>query len=82
VSDDERLCRRILRDMEQRGTDVVKTIEMWRKHVIHSHHMYVEPHKFECDLDIPWNREKLLAVNAIVGGIEYEYFKSKNNSTK
>jgi uridine kinase len=28
VSDDERLCRRILRDMEQRGTDVVKTIEM------------------------------------------------------
>jgi uridine kinase len=45
VPDDERLIRRIIRDIKSRGSDILNTVEMWRQNVIKMHHEFVEPHK-------------------------------------
>lgn len=79
VPDDERLIRRILRDVEARGTDVRQTVGMWRDSVIEAHHKYVDSCKNLADLIIPWQNINETAIIACAGAIRYKSYTSNKD---
>ncbi|MDR2654421.1 MAG: AAA family ATPase [Mycoplasmataceae bacterium] len=80
VPDDERLIRRLLRDIKTRNTDIEKTIKMWRETVIDMHHEYVEPKKYISDIVIPWGngKQNMVPIKAVAGALEYMIYSTKN----
>ncbi|GMO16100.1 MAG: uridine kinase [Mycoplasmoidaceae bacterium] len=78
VPDDERLIRRVLRDQEHRGADLVQTVKMWRETVIKMHQKYVEPTKFISDIIIPWSNPNMVPIKAISGALEYMIYSKRS----
>lgn len=68
---DVRLARRVVRDVEKRGRTVRSVVEQWQKTVKPMHEAYVEPSKRNADIIIPEGGKNRVAVDLIVGRIQY-----------
>ena len=67
---DERLARRILRDVEQRGRTVRSVVDQWNDTVKPMHEMYVEPSKKQADIIVPKGGHNAVALDLIMGRIQ------------
>ena len=66
---DVRLCRRILRDVEERGRTLESVVTQYQTTVKPMHEMYVEPSKKFADIIIPEGGENKVALDMIMGRI-------------
>ena len=66
---DVRLCRRILRDVEERGRTLESVVIQYQTTVKPMHEMYVEPSKKFADIIIPEGGKNLVALDMITGRI-------------
>ena len=66
---DVRLCRRILRDVEERGRTLERVVIQYQTTVKTMHEMYVEPSKKFADIIIPEGGENKVALDMIMGRI-------------
>lgn len=62
---DERLMRRILRDIKERGRSIDSVIEQYSKTVKPMHEQFIEPFKKYADIIIPRGGENLTALNIL-----------------
>lgn len=62
---DERLMRRILRDMKERGRSIDSVMEQYSKTVKPMHEQFIEPYKKYADIIIPRGGENLTALNIL-----------------
>ena len=66
---DVRLCRRILRDVEERGRTLESVVTQYQTTVKPMHEKYVEPSKKHADIIIPEGGRNLVALDMIMGRI-------------
>ena len=69
TDDDIRLCRRIKRDVRDRGRSLESVIEQYQTTVKPMHEQYVEPSKKFADIIVPEGGKNLVALDMIVGRI-------------
>ncbi len=69
VDPHERVLRRLLRDVGQRGGDLERAVAWYRKDVIPNFPVYTETCKQYADLIIPFHRENPIALQMIAAGI-------------
>ena len=67
---DVRLCRRILRDVEERGRSLESVLSQYQNTVKPMHEMYVEPSKKYANLIVPEGGENNVALDMIRGRIQ------------
>ena len=67
---DVRLCRRILRDVEERGRSLESVLSQYQNTVKPMHEMYVEPSKKYANLIVPEGGENYVALDMIRGRIQ------------
>ena len=65
----ERVLRRMLRDVAQRGGDLEWAINWYRRDVLPNFPIYTEPCKQYADLIIPFQNENPVALHTLVAGI-------------
>ncbi len=66
----ERVLRRMLRDVAQRGGDLEWCINWYRRDVLPNFPVYTEPGKQYADLIIPFQHENNVALQTLVAGIQ------------
>ena len=66
---DVRLCRRIVRDVRERGRTLESVVEQYQNTVKPMHEQYVEPSKKFADLIVPEGGQNLVALDMIMGRI-------------
>ena len=66
---DVRLCRRIVRDVRERGRTLESVVEQYQNTVKPMHEQYVEPSKKFADIIIPEGGKNLVALDMITGRI-------------
>ena len=66
---DVRLCRRILRDVEERGRSLESVLSQYQNTVKPMHEMYVEPSKKYANIIVPEGGENYVALDMITGRI-------------
>ena len=66
---DVRLCRRLLRDVRERGRTLESVVEQYQTTVKPMHEQYVEPSKRYADIIVPEGGQNLVALDMIVGRI-------------
>ncbi len=66
----ERVLRRMLRDVAQRGGDLEWAINWYRRDVLPNFPVYTEPCKQYADLIIPFQDENPVALHTLVAGIQ------------
>jgi len=71
---DTRLARRVIRDINHRGRDVMGVLRQYEKFVKPSFDEYISPTKKYADVIIPRGADNLVAINLIV-----EHIKTKLN---
>ena len=69
TDDDIRLCRRIARDVRERGRSLESVIEQYQTTVKPMHEQYVEPSKKFADIIVPEGGKNLVALDMIMGRI-------------
>ena len=69
VDPHERVLRRMLRDVAQRGGDLEWAINWYRRDVLPNFPVYTEPCKQYADLVIPFQDENPVALHTLVSGI-------------
>lgn len=69
VDPHERVLRRMLRDVAQRGGDLEWAINWYRRDVLPNFPVYTEPCKQYADLVIPFQDENPVALHTLVAGI-------------
>lgn len=69
VDPHERVLRRMLRDVAQRGGDLEWSINWYRRDVLPNFPVYTEPCKQYADLIIPYRDENPVAVATLIAGI-------------
>ena len=62
---DERLIRRIKRDVAERGRDVAEVLERYQKTLKPMHQQFIEPTKNYADIIIPNDRYNTVAVDIV-----------------
>lgn len=67
---DERLIRRILRDVNERGRTLISVIEQYSSTVKPMHELYVEPYKTYADIIIPRGGLNDIAIDMLAHRIE------------
>ena len=67
---DERLCRRIKRDVQQRGRTLESVLTQYQDTVKPMHEMYVEPSKKYANIIVPEGGKNLVALDMITGRIQ------------
>ena len=67
---DVRLCRRILRDVSQRGRSLESVLSQYQTTVKPMHEMYVEPSKKHANIIVPEGGENYVALDMIMGRIQ------------
>ncbi len=65
----ERVLRRMLRDVAERGGDLVWAIDWYRRDVLPNFPVYTEPCKRFADLVIPFQQENPVALQTLASGI-------------
>ena len=66
---DVRLCRRIKRDVRDRGRSLESVLEQYQNTVKPMHEQYVEPSKKYADIIVPEGGKNLVALDMIMGRI-------------
>ena len=66
---DVRLCRRIVRDVRERGRTLESVVDQYQTTVKPMHEQYVEPSKKYADIIIPEGGRNLVALDMITGRI-------------
>ena len=66
---DVRLCRRIVRDVRERGRTLESVVDQYQNTVKPMHEMYVEPSKKHANLIVPEGGENYVALDMITGRI-------------
>ena len=66
---DVRLCRRIVRDVRERGRTLESVVEQYQNTVKPMHEQYVEPSKKFADLIVPEGGKNVVALDMIMGRI-------------
>lgn len=66
---DVRLCRRILRDVKQRGRTLESVLEQYQQTVKPIHEQYVEPSKKFADIIVPGGGQNMVALEMLIGRI-------------
>lgn len=66
---DVRLCRRILRDVTERGRTLESVLEQYQNTVKPMHEKYVEPSKKYADIIVPEGGHNFVALDMIMGRI-------------
>ena len=66
---DVRLCRRILRDVEERGRSLESVLSQYQNTVKPMHEMYVEPSKKFANIIVPEGGKNFVALDMITGRI-------------
>ena len=66
---DVRLCRRIIRDVNQRGRTLESVLEQYQQTVKPMHEKYVEPSKRFAHVIIPEGGKNLVALDMVIGRI-------------
>ena len=67
---DVRLCRRILRDVSERGRSLESVLSQYQTTVKPMHEMYVEPSKKFANIIVPEGGENFVALDMIMGRIQ------------
>ena len=67
---DVRLCRRIKRDVQQRGRPLESVLTQYQDSVKPRHEMYVEPSKKYANIIVPEGGKNLVALDMITGRIQ------------
>jgi len=67
---DVRLCRRILRDVRERGRSLESVLSQYQTTVKPMHEMYVEPSKKYANIIVPEGGQNLVALDMITGRIQ------------
>lgn len=67
---DVRLCRRILRDVQERGRSLESVLSQYQNTVKPMHEMYVEPSKKYANVIVPEGGENYVALDMITGRIK------------
>ena len=67
---DVRLCRRIKRDVRQRGRTLESVLTQYQDTVKPMHEMYVEPSKKYANIIVPEGGKNLVALDMIIGRIQ------------
>jgi uridine kinase len=62
---DERLIRRLKRDVQQRGRDTQEVLERYQTTLKPMHEAFIEPCKAHCDLIIPNNHYNTVAIDVV-----------------
>ena len=62
---DERLIRRLKRDVQERGRDTQEVLERYQTTLIPMHEAFIEPCKAHCDLIIPNNHYTTVAIDVV-----------------
>ena len=70
--DDERLLRRLLRDVEERGGDLQRSAAWYRQDVLPNFAAYTGASRQHADLVIPWARRNPTAVTVVADWIRTE----------
>ena len=76
----ERVLRRMLRDVAQRGGDLEWAINWYRRDVLPNFPVYTEPCKQYADLIIPFQDENPVALHTLVAGIHTRIQESISSS--
>lgn len=76
----ERVLRRMLRDVAQRGGDLEWAINWYRRDVLPNFPVYTEPCKQYADLIIPFQNENPVALQTLVAGIQRRIQESGTSS--
>ena len=69
TDNDVRLCRRILRDVRERGRTLESVLSQYQNTVKPMHEMYVEPSKKHANIIVPEGGKNLVALDMITGRI-------------
>ena len=69
VEPHERVLRRLLRDVTQRGGDLERAVAWYRRDVIPNFPVYTEPCKGYADLVVPFLGENPVALQTLVAGL-------------
>lgn len=67
---DERLMRRITRDMKERGRSIESILSQYRETVKPMHEQFIEPSKKYADLIIPRGGKNTIAINILMQHLE------------
>ena len=67
---DVRLCRRILRDVTERGRTLESVLTQYQTTVKPMHEKYVEPSKKHADIVVPEGGKNIVALDMILGRIQ------------
>ena len=67
---DVRLCRRILRDVSERGRSLESVLTQYQTTVKPMHEMYVEPSKKYANIIVPEGGQNFVALDMIMGRIQ------------
>ncbi|HAA86001.1 MAG TPA: uridine kinase [Kosmotogaceae bacterium] len=67
---DERLIRRIERDIKERGRSLESIITQYRRFVAPSFKSFIEPQKYFCDIVLPDGIENATGLKVIINAIE------------
>ena len=67
---DVRLCRRILRDVRERGRSLESVLSQYQTTVKPMHEMYVEPSKKYANIIVPEGGQNFVALDMIMGRIQ------------
>jgi len=80
VDPHERVLRRLLRDVGERGGDLERAVAWYRKDVIPNFYVYTESCKQHADLILPFQHENPVALKMIAAGIRQSInFSSESN---
>ena len=77
---DVRLCRRILRDVKERGRSLESVLSQYQTTVKPMHEKYVEPSKKFADLVVPEGGENYVALDMIMDRIQRHLMESSQSS--
>lgn len=69
---DERLIRRLKRDIRERGRDMTEVLNRYQTTLKPMHQQFIEPSKEFADIIIPYNRHNLVAVDVVQTIIKHQ----------
>ncbi len=69
---DERLIRRLKRDIQERGRDMNEVLHRYQTTLKPMHQQFIEPSKEFADIIIPYNRHNLVAVDVVQTIIKHQ----------
>lgn len=72
VPDDERLLRRLSRDVTERGGDLARAVSWYRQDVLPNYSVYTGDSRRHADLVVPWARRNPAAVTVVADWVRCE----------